>query len=55
MSKTAVLLLLFNRQNFTRKLIAEVKKYSPTRVYIHCDGPREGNYFDKKKCLEVKK
>ena len=55
MSKTAVLLLLFNRPNFTRKLIAEVKKYSPTRVYIHCDGPREGNYFDKKKCLEVKK
>lgn len=55
MSKTAVLLLLFNRPKYTEKLIAEVQKYSPTRIYIHCDGPRKGNKRDKKKCIEVKK
>jgi hypothetical protein len=55
MSETAVPLLLFNRPDFTHKLIAEVKKYSPSRAYNHCDGPRVGNNFDTKKCLEVKK
>ena len=51
MSETAVPLLLFNRPDFTHKLIAEVKKYSPSRAYNHCDGPRVGNNFDTKKCL----
>jgi hypothetical protein len=51
--KTPVLLLLFNRPKYTFQLIKQLRKYSPTQIYIHCDGPREGNYSDKKNCEKV--
>jgi hypothetical protein len=53
--KTAVLLLLFNRPEHTLKLIKQIKKYCPNRLYIHCDGPREKNYSDQKNCEKIKK
>ena len=55
MEKTPVLLLLFNRPKYTNFLIREIKKYSPTSIYIHCDGPRDGSALDKKKINLIKK
>jgi len=53
LKKTPVLLLLFNRPKYTLQLIKQLKKYLPTKIYIHCDGPREGNISDKKNCKRV--
>jgi len=53
LKKTPVLLLLFNRPKYTLQLIKQLKKYLPTKIYIHCDGPREGNISDKKNCKKV--
>ena len=54
MEKTPVLLMLFNRPKYTTLLIRKIKTYSPSKIYIHCDGPREGNQFDIKKSNKIK-
>ena len=54
MQKTPVLLILFNRPKYTTLIIRQIKKYSPNKLYIHCDGPREGHQFDKKNCEEIR-
>lgn len=54
MGKTPVLLILFNRPKYTTLLIRKIKIYSPSKLYIHCDGPREGNQFDIKKLIKIK-
>jgi hypothetical protein len=54
MKKTPVLLILFNRTKYTTSIIRKIKKYSPNKIYIHCDGPREDNLSDKKKCKKIR-
>lgn len=54
MEKTPVLLILFNRPKYTTLLIRKIKTYSPNKLYIHCDGPRERNQFDIKKLNKIK-
>lgn len=39
--QTAVLLLVFNRPETTKKVFEAIKRVKPTRLYIAADGPRE--------------
>jgi len=49
-----VLLLLYNRPDYTRKSIACLSSVAPSSLYIACDGPKNGNSKDMKLCNEVK-
>jgi len=40
--KNAVLFLMFNRPDIARRTFAEIAKAKPSRLYIACDGAREG-------------
>jgi hypothetical protein len=40
--KTAVLFLVFNRPNETKKVFEAIKKAKPSRLYVAADGPRIG-------------
>ena len=53
--KTPLLLLLFNRPELTKKLIARLKLIKPKKIYINIDGPRNGNLKDQVLCKEVLK
>ena len=50
---TPILLLLFNRPNLTKKLILNLKKVKPKKIYINIDGPRKNNEEDSRLCKEV--
>lgn len=39
-SKKPVLLLVFNRPEATQKVLREIIKYNPSKLYVSCDGPR---------------
>lgn len=45
--KIPILILLFNRPKFTRRLISKLKEIKPTTIYINIDGPRKNNSKDK--------
>lgn len=51
--KTPILLLLFNRPNLTKKLILNLKKIKPKKIYVNVDGPRYNNEIDAKLCKKV--
>ena len=53
--KTAVLFLVFNKPDTTRQVFEAIRKAKPTRLYIACDGAREGNNKDRQNIIEVKK
>ena len=38
--KTPILLIIWRRPITTIKVIAAIRKFSPERIYVHCDGPR---------------
>lgn len=52
---TPVLLITFNRPQYTDKVLKAVLKAQPHNLYVFQDGAREGNYDDMKKCSEVRK
>lgn len=37
-----VLLLFFNRPNHARRVLSRLRMVRPSKVYVHCDGPRVG-------------
>lgn len=43
---TPVLLNVFNRPEETLKVIEAISRVQPDCLYVHCDGPREGNADD---------
>lgn len=49
-----VLLMGFNRPENTKKVIESIRQAKPTRVYVSCDGPREGRQDDAEKVTAVK-
>ena len=51
--KTAILLIVFNRSNFFKKLIFSLKKIKAKKIYIKIDGPRKNNLNDKKEIDKI--
>jgi hypothetical protein len=45
-TNSPVLLLLFNRPDYTKLVFEEVRKAKPNKLYIAIDGPRENNQDD---------
>lgn len=52
--KIPVLLNVFNRPEETQRVLSVLSSVKPTRLYIHCDGPRQGNESDERKIQEVR-
>ncbi|MBT3397442.1 nucleotide-diphospho-sugar transferase [archaeon] len=50
----AVLLLAFKRPNVTRRVLNEIRKARPKKLFFAVDGAREGNKDDEKKTKEVR-
>lgn len=50
----AILFLVFNRPDTTRKVFESIKSVKPKRLYLSCDGSRSNNIDDTKKIKEVK-
>jgi hypothetical protein len=53
--QTPVLLLLFNRPDFTRELLKQIIPLSDARIYIAADGPRKSHTEDTVNCAAVRK
>jgi hypothetical protein len=49
-----VLLLAFNRPERTGRVLAEIGRAAPEKLFVALDGPRAGNQDDQKKCTEVR-
>ena len=49
-----VLVIIFNRPELTKKLIARLKLYKIKNLYVFADGPREDHSGDLKKCYAVR-
>ncbi|MFC5300304.1 hypothetical protein [Azospira restricta] len=52
--ETAVLFLVFNRPETTRRVFAAIKAAAPARLYVAADGPRAGRPDDQKRCKEAR-
>lgn len=50
-----VLLITWNRADTTARVLQEILKANPVRLYVSADGPREGNESDRRGCNDVKK
>ena len=53
--KTALLFIVFNKPDTTKKVFESIKNAKPQKLYIACDGPRNGNLEDINKINNVKK
>jgi len=53
--RTAVLFMVFNRPNETKQVFDSIKKAKPPRLYVACDGPREGREDEVKHVDVVRK
>lgn len=49
-----ILLLTFNRPEQTRQVMAQILEAAPSKLYVHCDGPREWVSADVEKVNEVR-
>lgn len=54
MYKTPILLITFNRPDYTRRVLTEILKQEPQDLYVCQDGARKGNENDRIKCHEVR-
>lgn len=52
--KTSILLLVFNRPEQTRQVLASVRKAQPSRLYVAADGPRASEDGEEDLCAEVR-
>ena len=50
MVNTPVALIIFNRPDTTKQVLAEIAKVKPSKLYVIADGPREGCPEDVEKC-----
>lgn len=53
--KTAVLFLIFNRPDTTRRVFEAIRAARPARLYVAADGPRVGRPDDVRLCEEARK
>ena len=51
----AVLLIFFTRPNTLKDVFAKVKDARPSKLFLACDGAREGNYLDAERIEMCKK
>lgn len=51
----SVLLIFFARPDTLCEVFDKVKKARPSRLFLACDGPREGNEIDKERVLECQR
>lgn len=54
MGRLPVLVLAYNRPDFTVELMKRVSEYTPTRLYVACDGPKESKLGDAQLVTEVR-
>lgn len=54
MLKTPILLITFNRPEHTRCVLESIMAQLPQDIYVFQDGPRAGNEYDEKKCIQVR-
>ncbi|WP_185817028.1 nucleotide-diphospho-sugar transferase [Hymenobacter metallilatus] len=52
--RTAVLLLIFNRPDTTRRVFEAVRRARPPRLYIAADGPRSSHPDDQARCTAAR-
>lgn len=52
--KTPVLLLVFNRPEFTEVALQRLREVQPSRLYVAADGPRHGRSDDQSRCEAVR-
>jgi len=52
---TAILLLIFNRPDVTKKVFEAIRKIKPEKLYIAADGPRVGKLYEKENCNKARK
>ncbi len=53
--RSAVLFLVFNRPDTTRKVFEAIRAAQPPRLYVAADGPRSGHEGEDKRCAEVRR
>lgn len=53
MLNTPILLITFNRPDYVRQVLAEIRKQQPAQLFVCQDGAREGNEIDRVRCQEV--
>lgn len=54
MIETPILLITFNRPDHVRRVLTEIRKQQPAKLYVCQDGARDGNESDRAKCQEVR-
>ncbi len=52
--ETPVLLIIFNRQDTVEKMLPQLRKAAPKRLYIACDAPRDNVEGEKEKVFAVR-
>lgn len=53
--RSAVLFIVFNRPDTTKKVFEMIRKAQPPRLYVTADGSRPDKAGDKEKCQEVRR
>ena len=51
---TAILFMVFNRPELTKKSFEKICQVKPSKLYVACDGPREGHENDKESVTKVR-
>lgn len=54
MLETPVLLVVFNRPEYTQKVFGEIRQARPKQLFIAADGPRESRPDDLENCRQVR-
>lgn len=54
MFTTPVLLITFNRPDYVRQVLTEIRKQQPAQLFVCQDGAREGNLLDAERIQEVR-
>lgn len=52
---TPILFIVFNRPEITKKSFTKIRQIKPSKLYVACDGPREGFENEKRNVNEVQK
>lgn len=52
--KTPILLIIFNRPDFTRTVLEEIQKANPSKLFVAADGPRPNMRQDILLCAETR-
>ena len=55
MFETPILLISWKRPQKTLKVLNEIRKISPTKIYLACDGPIKNDPVNKEKVLQTRK